>query len=143
MSLVLIVYLIGLLPALASALSVIGGLGSFLLLGAGVVLGLMSTFMTCYSWDDKEQHNRNKTACAKWSKRAFLASTFTLCIALVANLIPSEKTMYYMVAAYGVEKVVANPDVQALASDGADVLKQLMAKAKKELQDDEPKKETK
>lgn len=135
MSLVLIVYLIGVLPTLASGLSVIGGFGSFLMIGAGAVLAIMSNFMTCYSWDDKEEHKKNKAACGMWSKRAFLASTLTLFIALVANLIPSEKTMYYMVAAYGVEKVVANPDVQALASDGADVLKQLMAKAKKELQE--------
>lgn len=139
MSLVWIVYLIGVLPAFAKGLAVIGGIGSFLLITAGVILTLMSNFMSCYSWDDKEEHKKNKYACGLWGKRAFMASTLTLFIALVANLIPSEKTMYYMVAAYGVEKVVANPDVQALASDGADVLKQLMAKAKKELQEPEEK----
>lgn len=137
MSLVWIIYLIGVLPAFAKGLAVVGGMGSFLLITAGVILTLMSNFMSCYSWDDKTLVEGQKKACAVWGKRAFYSSVLTLFIALVANLIPSEKTMYYMVAAYGVEKIVANPDVQALASDGADVLKQLMAKAKKELQEPE------
>lgn len=143
MSLVLIVYLIGVLPAFAKGLGVIGGVGTFLLFCAGVTLALMSNFMSCYSWDDKTEVANNKATCGVWGKRAFKLLPITILIALIANLIPSEKTMYYMVAAYGVEKVVANPDVQALTSDGADVLKQLMAKAKKELQEDEPKKEVK
>lgn len=143
MSLVLIVYLIGVLPAFAKGLSVIGGMGTFLFFGAGVTLTLMSNFMSCYSWDDKAEVDGKKAACGVWGKRAFKMLPLTLLIALVANLVPSEKTMYYMVAAYGVEKVVANPDVQALASDGADVLKQLMAKAKKELQEPDDVKPTK
>lgn len=136
MSLVWIVYLIGVLPAFATGLGVIGTMGSFLLITAGVILTLMSNFMSCYSWDDKTEIESKKKACGMWGKRAFYSSILTLFIALVANLIPSEKTMYYMVGAYGTQKLIENPEAQALASDGVDILKQLMAKAKRELKDD-------
>lgn len=139
MSLVLIVYLIGVLPALTGMLGFIGGMGSFLLIGGGTVMTLMSNFMTRYSWDDKSDFDNRKAALGRWGKRSFKFVPITLLIALIAALIPTERTMYLMVAAYGVEKVVANPDVQALASDGADVLKDLLAKAKKELAEPEEK----
>lgn len=139
MSLVLIVYLIGILPALTGVLGFIGGFGSFLLIIGGAILSLMGNFMTRYSWDDKTEFNNKKEACSCWGKRAFKFLPITLFIVLLSALIPSERTMYTMVAVYGVEKVIANPEVQSLASDGADVLKQLLAKAKKELQEPEEK----
>lgn len=139
MSLVLIVYLIGVLPALTGMLGFIGGFGSFALIFGGTILTLMANFMTRYSWDDKTEFDNKKSACGRWGKRAFKCVPITLFIALLAALIPSERTMYTMVAAYGVEKVIANPEVQSIASDGADVLKQLLAKAKKELEEPEEK----
>jgi uncharacterized membrane protein len=139
MSLVLIVYLIGVLPALTGLLGFIGGFGSFALVFVGTILTLMNNFMTRYSWDDKTEFDNKKAACGVWGKRAFKCVPITLLIALFAALIPNERTMYTMVAAYGVEKVIANPEVQSIASDGADVLKQLLAKAKKELEEPEEK----
>jgi len=59
----------------------------------------------------------------------------------LAVFTPSKETLYIMVAAYGVEKMIENPIAKDLASDGVDVLKQLMAHAKKELAEDVPKAE--
>lgn len=139
MSLVLIVYLIGVLPALTGLLCFIGGFGSFALIFGGVVMTFVSNFITKYSWDNQAEFDNKKAALGRWGKRCLKFAPLTLFIAMCSALIPSERTMYTMVAAYGVEKVIANPEVQSIASDGADVLKQLLAKAKKELQEPEEK----
>ena len=55
---------------------------------------------------------------------------------LMGCMIPNKETTWYMIAAYGTQKVVENPIAQDLAKDGVDVLKELMAKAKKELQEE-------
>lgn len=63
--------------------------------------------------------------------------TLTLVVLCVT---PGKESMWYMVGAYGTQKLIENPEAQNLASDGVDVLKALMAKAKKELADDTSKK---
>ncbi len=48
-----------------------------------------------------------------------------------------------MVGAYGTQKLVESPAAQELASDGVEVLKELLAKAKRELAEDKPKESAK
>ena len=56
-------------------------------------------------------------------------------VVLLAALLPGEKTSWYMVGAYGTQKIVESPVAQELAGDGVDVLKSLMARAKAEIED--------
>lgn len=58
-------------------------------------------------------------------------------ILLSAVLIPNKETTWYMVGAYGTQKLIDNPETQALASDGVDILKALMKKAKDNLSKEE------
>lgn len=51
----------------------------------------------------------------------------------LACTIPGKKETWYILSAYGVEKLVENPSAQSLAEDGVDVLKELLARAKREL----------
>jgi len=135
MSLALIVYLIAVIPKI--------GVAAWVIL---VLVGILYFVMTISSSVDLdvyggygEEHSSVKKAR---STRKFMRNKiwipFTLLI--VAVVVPSKETLYTMVAAYGVEKLVDNPVAQDLASDGVDVLKQLMAKAKRELTEDTPKK---
>lgn len=64
-------------------------------------------------------------------------------VVLLAILIPSKETTWYMVGAYGTQKLVESPVAQELASDGVDVLKDLLAKAKREIAEEKPKESSK
>lgn len=143
MELAFIVYLIGVLPAVAQVLSTIGGLGSFVLICGGCLLLIISRNITCYSWDDKEEAAENRRLCAVWGKRSLKLSILTLFIALFTQLIPSEKTMYTMVAAYAGQKIAETPQAAQIANDGVNVLKELFAKAKRELAEEKPKEDKK
>lgn len=59
---------------------------------------------------------------------------FIIPFLFVAALLPAEKTSWYMVGAFGTQKLVESPVAQELASDGVDVLKSLMARAKTEIE---------
>lgn len=47
-------------------------------------------------------------------------------LALIAILLPSKESAYIMLAAYGVEKVIANPQVKELAGNSLKVLDKAM-----------------
>lgn len=64
-------------------------------------------------------------------------------VLLLAILIPNKETAWYMVGAYGTQKLVESPVAQELASDGVDVLKDLLAKAKRELAEEKTKESSK
>ncbi|QGH72646.1 MAG: hypothetical protein [Myoviridae sp. ctThM1] len=124
MTLVLIVWLVNtILPGLSCvlALTFIG------LLIAIVITGL-------YALIEEESEPLLKILSYK-------KSLFALVI--LSILIPSKETTWYMVGAYGTQKLVESPAAQELASDGVDVLKELLAKAKRELAEDKPKESAK
>ena len=143
MELAFVVYLIGVLPAIAQVLSVVGGVGSFLLILVGCILLVTSRNITCYSWDNPNEVAENRRVCAAWGKRSLKLSILTLFIALFTQLIPSERTMYTMVAAYAGQKIAETPQAAQIANDGVDVLKELLAKAKRELAEEKPKEDKK
>lgn len=60
-------------------------------------------------------------------------------VVFLACVLPSKEATWYMVGAYGTQKLIDSPVAQDLASDGVDILKQLMAKAKKELSEESKK----
>lgn len=141
MSLVFIVYLMGILPVIANTLAPLGIVGSISLLGAGVMLTLVSNFRTAtYSWDNKEEIEKQNKVCGSLAKKAFKASIITLTLGLIAALIPSEKTMYTMAAVYAGQKIAETPEAQQIGNDAFDVLKGILAKAKRELAEETPKK---
>lgn len=131
MSLVLIVYLIGVLPNVAAFFGVVGGVTIFLIGGVAFYCT-----MDMDSWSSAEKIASHKALRKKALKFIWLPLLFIL----FANAVPSEKTMWYMIGAYGTQKLIENPEAQALASDGVDVLKDLLAKAKKEINTPEVKK---
>ena len=64
--------------------------------------------------------------------------TYKKSIALIiflACIIPSKESTWYMVGAYGTQKLIENPVAQEIAADGVDVLKDLMKKAKANLEE--------
>lgn len=56
-------------------------------------------------------------------------------VIFLACVIPTKESTWYMVGAYGTQKLIENPAAQELASDGVDVLKALMKKAKENLEE--------
>lgn len=136
MSLVLIVYLIGVIPNIAIGLNVIGVIGTILLVALAIGLKVDSNSTDCYSWDDLKLLKERRVRNGLWGDKCIKAAIFTLVLGLLSGLFPTKETMYLMLGAYGVEKMIENPIAQSLAGDGVDVLKQLMARAKKELAED-------
>lgn len=117
MELAFIVWMIGVLPKISALFTVIGGAISGLAC-FGVLIGCAESM----------------PPVVKVCKKILM---FSVPIAFLGFLLPDKQTTYAMAAAYGVQTVVENPKAQELASDGVDVLKALMAKAKKELEKEE------
>ncbi|MNQ73936.1 hypothetical protein D3C85_886820 [compost metagenome] len=125
MELALIVWAVGTLPSLASGLCFIF-----------FVLALLAAIahICCKVFSIVEDREEDKQQCKELSKIFGCILFITAPIWFVCLLVPDEDTAYQMLAAYGVQSVVENEKAQELVSDGADVLKALMAKAKKELE---------
>lgn len=128
MELAIIVYLIGVLPSVA-------GFVTF----ASVALFIIFALMTINSLINadvygihSEKGKRSKVTIGTLGKKLWIP----ISLAVVAALIPSEKTMYTMVAAYAGQKIAETPQAAQIANDGVDVLKELLAKAKRELAED-------
>lgn len=111
MELALIVWAISTLPSLAEGF---------------MIIGVMATIFTIFFKVIMQEDFPNKIAV--------LILVFSLPTWLIGALIPDKDTSYKMLAAYGVQTLAENPTVQELGKDGVDVLKALMAKAKKELE---------
>lgn len=119
MELVLILWIVGTLPAI----------GEFLVVGG--IVGAVSAFtVKLFMLAEKVGLDEPGQKTATKFMYAMIP------IALVGSLIPDKETSYQMLAAYGVQTVIENPKAKELASDGVDVLKALMTKAKKELAED-------
>jgi hypothetical protein len=70
-----------------------------------------------------------------WQKISRAVTYSLIASVLVIVFVPSQKTAYTMLAAYGVQHVAENPQVQELAGDSLKVLNKAM---KEYLADDEP-----
>jgi hypothetical protein len=136
MSLVLIVYLIGVLPGLAGAFGFIGFMGTLGLLSAGIGLTCAGNQTSRYSWEDPDAIKVLRGKQVVWGNRCLKGAIITVIIGLIGGLIPSEKTIYTMAAVYAGEKIAQTPAAQQLGNDTLDVLKEILAKAKRELAED-------
>lgn len=134
MELAFVIWAVGVLPSLAGPVSFFGGLVVFFALGLTLYSSIVEKTGSYES--DREEGKAFKEVSCKVFK-------WMLPIWLIACMIPDKTTSYQMLAAYGVQKVVENPQAQSLASDGVDVLKALMEKAKRELGEDMSKESTK
>jgi hypothetical protein len=124
MELVFVIWAVGTLPSFASAIVFFG----FLLM---ILSFLAYVFGSIIEKADSSQEDKDIAAVVK--KIASRTLFVVVPVWFMASMIPDKTTSYQMLAAYGVQKVVENPQAQSLASDGVDVLKALMEKAKKEL----------
>lgn len=128
MELAIVVYLIGVLPSVA-------GFFKFASVALFVIFALM-TINSLINADvygmNSEEGKRSKATIGTLGKKLWIP----ILLAVVAALIPSEKTMYTMVAAYAGQKIAEIPQAAQIANDGVDVLKELLAKAKRELSED-------
>jgi hypothetical protein len=128
MTLALIVYLIGILPVIKGALFISGFssliIMGFLALNAGIdrdVWGL-----------DSEKGRRGGVMLSKLFKKLWIP-----CVLLVLYcFIPGKTTMYTMVAAYAGQTIAETPEAQQIGNEAVDVVKELLAKAKRELQEE-------
>ena len=111
MELVFVVWLLGVLPALSKLLILIGGIG---------IIG----WVIC-----------SVAIAAEGTGKLHKAWLFTPLIILVLGAaLPNRETTYAMAAAYVVQTIVENETANELASDGVDVLKAWIKKAKTELE---------
>lgn len=135
MELAIIVYLIGVLPSVA-------GFVTFTSVALFIIFALM-TINSLINADvygkHSEEGKRSKATIGTLGKKLWIP----ISLAVVAALIPSEKTMYTMVAAYAGQKIAETPQAAQIANDGVDVLKELLAKAKRELEEEKPKESSK
>lgn len=116
MSLVLIVWLVN---TVIPGLGVVAAVSMFVMVFATIVLVIHACV------EGTTEGIKRAKPFIKW---AVLATVLAVCI-------PTKETTWYMVGAYGTQKLIENPAAQELASDGVDVLKALMKKAKDNLEE--------
>jgi hypothetical protein len=112
MSFAMIVYLIGMLGAVNDAISLLFGLSSIIVMGAG----LFALFLA--SEDLYESPMQKTLAVIK------TASVVAVSLLVLSIFIPSKETAYTMIAASGVETIVTDDRVQQLGGKSLDVIEQ-------------------
>lgn len=126
MSLLVIIYLVF---TAIPAIKFLTGIG-FVIWLAGITLGMLIGEACRDVSDDRTLWDY---IINDWIKKKWKVAVVLL---LISKLIPSQEVTSYMMAGYGVQKLAENETVQSLSSDGVDVLKAMLAKAKKELQEE-------
>lgn len=125
MELAFIIWAVGTLPSMAFGLC-------FLMFCTFMCAAGFAAFLTLVE-NDVDELEENKFLATKFKRVCKCIFWISFPLWVITLLVPDQKTSYQMLAAYGVQAVVQNETTQELASDGVDVLKALMAKAKKEL----------
>lgn len=111
MEFALIVWAIGVLPALGHPLSSIGFITTVFILAAKSICKIEGHEIKCLRY-------------------LFLS----IPIWIVGAITPDKETAYAMAAAYGIQSVVQDDRVQKIAGQGVDVLEAYLEKTKKELE---------
>lgn len=133
MSLAMLVYMVAVIPKI--------GLWAGIILAATVVLGGIMFInarieLDIYGINEKDPHTiKAKAACKFLLNKLWIP--FVLVV--VTIICPSKETLYTMIAAYGVEKVIENPVAQSLAGSSINILEKLLEKYSKELEENEQK----
>lgn len=125
MELAFIIWAVGTLPAVSTSMC------SILFFMVTISAGVASVM--AFVENDPAEDDHNKLMATKTKKVAKTILFTSLPLWFFFLLIPDKETSYNMLAAYGVQTLVENETAQELASDGVDVLKALMSKAKKDL----------
>lgn len=126
MELAFVIWAVGTLPTIASGMCFLLFIVSAISFAAYVGCKIRSNLET------GEDDIRTLKSLSKLGRNILIPSSI-LWFAFL--LVPDKTTSYQMLAAYGIQKVVENPEAQQLASDGVNILKALMSKAKKELEE--------
>ncbi len=103
---------------------------AFILWLAGIAVGL---FIGAARRDISDDRTLWDFTTQTWIRKKWVIAVILLTI---SRLIPSQEVTSYMLAGYGVQKLTENETVQSLSSDGVDVLKEMLAKAKRELSEE-------
>lgn len=101
-------------------------------------IGILA-FIGCFAWivgfvvycisntaTSDDQNYDSYQAYIKTYKNLWGTKVAIICLVTIANLLPSKESAYIMLAAYGVEKVIDNPQVQELAGNSLKVLDKAM-----------------
>lgn len=138
MTLAFLVYLVSVIPSIGMALAI-----SAVLTCVGFGFALLFSVVTLSVYG--EYGDQHKEVILAKSMQTSLRNKLWIPITLVfvATLIPDKTTIYTMIAAYAGQKIAETPQAQQIGNDAVDVLHELLAKAKRELKNEEPKKESK
>jgi hypothetical protein len=93
-----------------------------LVLLIGTVIGAGGCFI--HDMDEEEYTALN------WLRKKL---RIILLLILTSFMLPDKEATWYMVGAYGTQKIIESPVAQDFAADGVDVLKSLMKKAKENI----------
>jgi hypothetical protein len=122
LTLALIVYLIGVLPQVSSWLGFFAFVLAVGLFGSALFLLLEGNSSRYDYRGDRQEAQEKQLSMVRWGKRCIFLMVVPVLMGFTCVMIPSEKTLYAMVAAYGVETLATNEKVQTVLGSGVDVL---------------------
>lgn len=136
------------LAFLVYLVSVITTIGSLLVCAAGSIFCMFGFLLMSAMFDDDISGHygpEHPKVVKAQSRKQFLRNKLWIPVALIilAVLVPTKTTIYTMIAAYAGEKIAETPQAQQIGNDAVDVLHELLAKAKHELQDNKSEEKTK
>lgn len=121
-----VVWMIGTLPAVATAMCFV----FFLIMVTALCASLIMSISLAVD-SNSEKTEKNLKHFIKVCRRTGI---FAAVVWFVFLITPDKETAYAMAAAYGVQSVVQDERVQKIAGQGVDVLEAYLEKTKKELE---------
>lgn len=120
--------------------SIVGSVSTFLGLSAFVLFSVSTVFIIVilagnlgvkqYSFDTEDELNNQLKIKAILTKSVKLTIPFTIIFALVSVLLPTERTVYLMTAAYATQTIAQNDRVQKIGSDVLEVVEKKLSEMK-------------
>lgn len=129
--------------------SVVGGISTFLGLSAFVLFCVSVAFiivlLTCdlgvkkYSSDTEDDLNHQLKIKSILTKSIKWTIPLAVIFALISTLLPTERTVYLMTAAYATQTIAQNDRVQKIGSDVLEVVEKKLSEMKGESSNDNSK----
>ena len=122
--------------------SIVGSVSTFLGLSAFVLLSVSTVFIIVilagnlgvkqYSFDTEDELNNQLKIKSLLIKSIKLTTPFAIIFALISTILPTERTVYLMTAAYATQTIAQNDRVQKIGSDVLEVVEKKLSEMKGE-----------
>ena len=139
MELALLVYFASVVGKISALMVVISSIIMFLIIGSTLIMIICNYGVKSYSWETEDEVALQKKYKDKFFKCSKYLIPLCLFSAIVGSILPTERTVYLMTAAYAIQTIAQNDRVQKIGSDVLEVVEKKLGEMKGESSNDNSK----